>query len=84
MCFPPNVNIVQYHYTKNPRAVKHGDLIFFDMIAKEHSADFARYCSFISPSTSRSTISPRLSATRPSSEKLLSMRATASRAELMC
>ena len=33
---------------------------------------------------SRSIIAPRLSSTSPSSEKLLSIRATASRAELMC
>lgn len=32
----------------------------------------------------RSVIAPRLSSTSPSSEKLLSIRATASRAELMC
>ena len=37
-----------------------------------------------SPSVSRSVIAPRFSSTRPSSEKLLSIRATASRAELMC
>ena len=37
-----------------------------------------------SPSVSRSVIAPRFRSTRPSSEKLLSIRATASRAELMC
>ena len=42
------------------------------------------YISCFRLSKSRKVMAPRLSSTRPSSENCLSIRATASRAELMC
>ena len=42
------------------------------------------YISYFRLSKSRKVMAPRLSSTRPSSENCLSIRATASRAELMC